>query len=141
MTRWLYSVADASFIAKRVAISASIASRCLVVFVLMSLPCNQSSAKGGGNFGRSEDRYNPQHIESLPPEVRDAVIHLCGTPRALHEFARYSDNLQKVVLYFEHFYCDTKDTFCSPSGCLHQIYVSSHGRYRLLRSYYAPEGF
>ncbi len=58
---------------------------------------------------RSEDRYNPQHIESLPPEIREAVIHLCATPRAMHTFAGYIETPQKVVLHFEHFYCEAGD--------------------------------
>jgi hypothetical protein len=68
-----------------------IVPRCLCVFILVSLLSNQSSAKGGGMH--SEDRYNPQHIESLPPEIRNAIIHRCSTPRALHTFAVYSENL------------------------------------------------
>jgi hypothetical protein len=115
-----------------------LASRCLVAFVLVSSLSSQLLAKGGSY--RSEDRYNPQHIESLPPEIRDAVIRGCSRPKALHEFAGYTDNLQKVVLHFEHFYCGTDGIFCNASGCLHQVYISSHGHYRLLRSYYAPAG-
>ena len=115
-------------------------SRCLVAFLLVPLISVQSVAKGGGAFGRSEDRYSPDHIESLPPEIREAVINKCGTARALHPFARYTDNLQKVVLHFEHFSCNTGGSFCGPSGCLHQVYASSHGHFRLIRSYYAPAG-
>ena len=125
------------------AFKASIASRGLMAFVFMAfVPASLLSgplfAKGGSV--RSEDRYNPHHIESLPPEIRDAVIRQCGSPRALHDFASYSEHLQKIVLHFEHFYCDVGDSFCGPSGCLHQLYVSSGGHYRLLRSYYAPAG-
>jgi len=69
------------------------------------LTCSQSLAKGGSYH--MEDRYNPQHIDSLPSEIRDALNRLCGTPRALHPFAQYSDNLQTVVLHYEHFYCST----------------------------------
>jgi len=92
-----------------------------------------------GDSYRSEDRYNPDHIESLSPEVRDAVMHQCSTPRALREFSAYTDNLQTIVLHFEHLSCGTGGTFCGPAGCLHQIYVSSHGHYRLLRIHYTPE--
>jgi len=109
----------------------------LIAFVAVALTEIQLFAKGGNM--RSEDRYEPQHIESLPPEVRQAVIRLCPTPRALHSFASYANNLQEVVLHFEHLYCGAK-TFCGPSGCLHQIFVSSGGHYRLSKSYYAPEG-
>jgi hypothetical protein len=48
---------------------------------------------------RSEDRYDPQHIEDLPPEVRAGVARQCDSPRALHPFANYSDNMQTVVLH------------------------------------------
>jgi hypothetical protein len=112
-----------------------IASRSLCAFIFPSLMSNPASAKG---TGMSEDRYNPQHIDSLPPEIRTAIYHKCSTPRALHPFAVYSKNLQRIVLHFEHFYCDERDTFCNSSGCLHQVYVSKGNRYRLLRSYYAP---
>jgi hypothetical protein len=39
-------------------------SLCLLVLTM----CTQSLAKGGNI--RSEDRYDPQHIENLPPEIR-----------------------------------------------------------------------
>jgi len=115
-----------------------IASQCLCALILMSLLSDHSSAKGGGMH--SEDRYNPQHIESLPPEIRNTIYHRCSTPRALHPFASYFDNSKRIVLHFEHFYCDQRHTFCSPSGCLHQVWVSAGGRHRLVRSYYAPVG-
>jgi hypothetical protein len=54
----------------------------LVPLISAALISTRSFSKGG-NY-RSEDRYDPQHIESLPPEVRDAVIRLCPAPRALH---------------------------------------------------------
>ena len=115
-------------------------TRCLCVLIALLLTCSQSAAKGGGRFGRGEDRYNSQHIESLPPEVREAVIRQCGgTARALHPFAHYADNLQTLVLHYEHFYCGAGGKYCGPSGCLRQVYGSSHGRYRLMRSYHTPE--
>ena len=86
----------------------------------------------------SEYPYNPQHIDSLPGVIRNAIYHTCKTPRALHTFASYSENLQRIVLHFEHFYCDERNTFCNPSGCLHLVWVSKGNRYRLVRSYHAP---
>jgi hypothetical protein len=86
-----------------------LASRYLLAFVLVPLISNQSFANGGSY--RSEDRYDPDHIESLPSEILDALIHRCGTPNALHEFAGYTGNLQKVVLHFEHLYCSTGGPF------------------------------
>jgi hypothetical protein len=106
--------------------------------ILLLMLGGQPCAKGGGMH--SEDRYNPQHIDSLPAEIRNALYHRCSTPRALHPFASYSQNMNRIVLHFEHFYCNQTDTFCGPLGCLHQVWVSAGGHFRLLRSYYAPPG-
>jgi hypothetical protein len=112
-------------------------SHCLAVLVAILPICTQALAKGGTMS--SGDRYDPQHIGNLPPEIRQEVLKLCPAPKALHEFASYSDHLRKVVLHFEHLYCGDKP-FCGPSGCLHQSFVLSGGHYRLLQSYSAPEG-
>ena len=88
----------------------------------------------------SEAPYNPQHIQGLPTNVRNHVMSMCRTPRALHTFSSYDENLQRVVLHFEHFYCENGGSFCGPSGCLHQVYVLTRGHYKLLRGYYAPAG-
>jgi hypothetical protein len=109
---------------------------CLIA--LVALPVGAQLLAKGGNM-RSEDRYDPQHIENLPLEIRKQVLKLCPAPKALHEFASYSDHLRKVVLHFEHLYCGAKP-FCGPSGCLHQTYALSGGHYRLLESYSVPEG-
>ena len=115
-----------------------IAMRCLCVFTALLLTSASSLAKGGGMH--SEDRYNPQHIDGLPPEIRNAIYKKCSTPKALHPFANYFDNTKRIVLHFEHFYCDERNTFCNSSGCLHQVWISAGGHYRLVRSYYAPAG-
>ena len=114
------------------------AMRCLCTIIAVLVACTQSSAKGGGLH--SEDRYNPQHISSLPPEIRSAIYQRCSTPEALHPFAGYFDNSKRIVLHFEHFYCDQRDAYCNNSGCLHQVWVSVDGHYRLMRNYYAPMG-
>ena len=106
--------------------------------LVVALPIGAAALAKGGSM-RSEDRYDPQHIENLPPEIREHVLKLCSAPKALHEFASYADHLRKVVLHFEHLYCGEKP-FCGPSGCLHQSYVLSGGHYRLIESYSAPEG-
>jgi len=51
---------------------------------------------------------------------------------------QYSEHLGRITLHYEHFYCGERDSFCNASGCLHEVYISSGGHYRLLRSYYAP---
>jgi hypothetical protein len=110
-------------------------TRCLYVFFALLLTCTELLAKGG-NF-RVEDRYNPQHIDSLPPEIRNSILRRCSEPNALHSFASYSDDSRRIVLHFEHFVCDGDGTYCSPSGCLHQVWAVTRGHYLLVRSYYA----
>jgi hypothetical protein len=61
-------------------------TRCLCAFTALLLTCAPSFAKGGGMH--SEDRYNPQHIDSLPPEIRSTIYHKCSTPRALTRFCQ-----------------------------------------------------
>jgi hypothetical protein len=44
-----------------------------------------------------EDRYNPQHIDMLPAEVRNSILHRCHEPKALHSFAGYFDDSKRIV--------------------------------------------
>jgi len=95
-------------------------------------------ARGGGLH--SEDPWNPQHIDGLPAEVRNDLARMCSGSRAEHQFASYFQNSRVLILHFEHFRCSDRGALCTQAGCLHQVYISTGGRYRLLRSYYAPEG-
>jgi len=47
--------------------STSIASRLLFAFIVLSLCCSQSPAKGGNMA--NQNPYKTQYVESLPPEV------------------------------------------------------------------------
>ena len=95
-------------------------------------------ARGGLHL--LDPAWNPQHISGLPAEVRNALAHMCRDSKAEHQFARYSQNLHILVLHFEHFRCGDRGALCTQAGCPHQVYVSTGCRYRLSRSYYAPEG-
>jgi len=74
-----------------------------------------------------EDRWHPQHIQGLPPEVRSVVERICGDARAEHQFTGYFQNSRTIVLHFEHFRCGNRGALCTQAGCLHQVYVSSKG--------------
>ena len=94
-------------------------------------------AFGRGSQVGHDDPWNPEHIDHLPLEVRNAVTHLCGSPpRAAHYFATYLDNSRTIRLHFEHLHCGNGGEFCSSAGCLHQEYVTKGGPYRLIKSYY-----
>jgi len=107
----------------------------LLATATLALP---ASARGGVHL--LDPAWNPQHISGLPAEIRNALVHMCGASQAGHQFARYSQNLHILVLHFEHFRCGDARALCTQAGCLHQVYTSTGGRYRLFRSYHAPEG-
>jgi hypothetical protein len=93
----------------------------------------------------ADDRWNAQHVDALPPEIRNAIAsytRMCGGPLAAeHSFARYFQNgtVKLIGLHFENVRCGNRASICKASGCLHQVYISTGGRYRLLSSSYVPE--
>lgn len=94
----------------------------------------QAAARGGLS---SEDRWAPAHIDLLPQEIRQTFGRLrqaCGWPPAAeHYFALYLSGRrhQFVALHFEHFRCSNHAAICKQTACLHQVFVSAGGRYRL----------
>ena len=113
----------------------------LIAIGLFALTSQASPAFArGGVLHPLDPPLNPQHINALPAEVRNALAHMCTGAQAQHQFAGYSQNSRTLVLHFEHLHCGDRGAFCTQAGCLHQVYVSAGGRYRLLRSYYAPKG-
>ena len=101
-----------------------------------------ANAKGGNPQASqpTQDGYNPEHITSLPPEIRGFLHASCSEPRALHNFAKYGDGLRTITLHFEHFLCGTSHVRCSASGCLHEVFtLTGSGRYQLTHRYYAKE--
>jgi hypothetical protein len=112
------------------------ATRFLFGFLAVLSISGPALAKGGSYH--SEDRYNPEHITELPPDVRAQIESECPDPRALHAFAAYKAQ-GGILLHYEHFYCQGHNVFCNASGCLHQMFVPSDGRYKLERSYYSQD--
>jgi hypothetical protein len=109
---------------------------------ILAVACCIGEVRAKGGSYRTEDRYNPQHISSLPPEIRASLYASCKDPRALHEFAEYRDNLRIITLHFEHFSCTASEVSCSASGCLHEIFtLTPSGRYKLTRRYHAKEHY
>src|SRR5262245_58072027 len=121
------------------------AKRLIVKRVLIAIGLLVATSQASPAFARaggihSEDPWNPQLISGLPSEVRNALARMCRESRAQHKFASYFQNSKVLVLHFEHFRCADRGAVCPQAGCLHQVYTSTGGHYRLLRSYYAPAG-
>jgi hypothetical protein len=121
--------------AKRPIMKGTLIAIGLLATASLALP---AFARGG--FHLLDPAWNPQHISGLPADVRNALTHMCRDSQAQHQFAKYSQNLHILVLHFEHFRCGDGRALCTQAGCLHQVYTSTGGHYRLLRNYYAPEG-
>jgi len=117
---------------------ASAARRLPISFALLTiLLCGQSAVLARGSQVLHDDPWNSEHIDHLPPEIREAVIHMCGSaPRAGHYFATYLDHAQVVKLHYEHFHCAGRTKFCNGGECLHQQYLSTGGHFRLIKNYY-----
>jgi len=117
----------------------------LVLTVLILLGGASISAQARGGPISLESRWNPKHIGGLPLEVRNAIAtyaRVCGGSLAAeHSFVRYfqSGTANLIGLHFEHLRCADRAAVCRPAGCLHQVYISTGGKYRLLRSSYVPE--
>jgi hypothetical protein len=117
----------------------------LTVTVLLLLGGGFISAQARGGPISLESRWNPQHIGGLPAEIRNAIVpyaRVCGGPLAAeHSFVRYFQNgtAKLIGLHFEHLRCADRAAVCRPAGCLHQVYISSGGKYWLLQSSYVPE--
>jgi len=117
----------------------------LTLIVALLVGCDLVSAQARSGGTPPEDRWNPQHIASLPAEIRNAIApyaRVCGGPLAAeHSFVRYfqSGNAKLIGLHFEHLRCGDRAAVCKAAGCLHQVYISTGGKYRLLRSSYVPE--
>jgi hypothetical protein len=117
----------------------------IMLTVVLLLGGGFISAQARGGRVSLEDRWNPQHIGGLPVEIRKSIApyaRICGGPLAAeHSFARYfqSGNAKLIGLHFEHLRCGDRAAVCKAAGCLHQVYISTGGPYRLLRSSYVPE--
>jgi hypothetical protein len=111
-----------------------------VLGCILVLACCIPGTKAKATNYLSDDVYNTQHINSLPPEVRALVYAKCNDPRALHNFAEYRGNLRILTLHFEGFLCGISEVRCAASGCLHEVYtLTGGGRYKLMRRYYTRE--
>lgn len=110
----------------------------LVGLLLVS---NPTFARGG----LTTNRWNPAHLDNLPPEIRAQALRwegVCGgSVAATQQFALYlttPDN-QFVALHYDDFRCRNKSVHCNVDGCLHEVYVATKGRYRRALTVYAHD--
>jgi len=103
---------------------------------LFVLACPSSALARVGPIGH-DDPWNSERIDSLPPEIRHALIRMCGpSPHAGHYFATYFDHSRLIKLHFEYLRCGEETRFCKEGVCLYQEYAETGRHYRLIKSYY-----
>ena len=80
---------------------------------MLLLLCNQTYTVARASRAGNDDPWNSKYIDLLPPEVRNAVIRMCGhSPHAARYFATYFDNSRLIKLDFERLRCDEQAAFC-----------------------------
>lgn len=88
----------------------------------------------------NERPWAAEHIESLPPDIRHRIAAreaACGNRAAAGHYFSLSivaGGLQFRSLHFEDFACANRVSICDARGCLHEVYLKSGGRYRLVLS-------
>jgi hypothetical protein len=109
---------------------------------IAGLTCHPNHAAGRGGVLSHPEVASARYVEELPAELRKAVVRwqsACGSPLAArHSFAHYLDDrishYRFIALHFHALACDRREVLCTARGCLHQIYASSGGPYRLVFS-------
>ena len=64
-----------------------------------------------------------------------------GSLAAARQFALYLTvpGAQFVALHFDDFHCGNKSVHCDTTGCLHEVYVATNGRYRRVLTVHARD--
>ena len=95
--------------------------------------------------GFAENRWNPAHLQNLQPGISASVQKweaACGgSLAAAQQFALYLTvpGAQFVALHFDDFRCGNKSVHCDTTGCLHEVYVATNGRYRRVLAVHARD--
>lgn len=101
------------------------------------LTCGQSTARG--SFA-TENPWASEHIEGLPADIRRGIFareRACGSAAAAGHYFSVSmaaRGRRFVSLHFEDFACANRAAVCNLHGCLHEVYLESRGRHRLVFS-------
>jgi hypothetical protein len=121
---------------RRLLIGIAIAAFAMVSIVQQSL--------GRGSLA-SENPWSFEHIGFLPPEIRSDLRKweiACGdTSTAGHYFAVHLEvnGTRFIALHFEGYRCPGSGALCRSGECLHEIYATTHSRFRRVLSLYAQD--
>ena len=114
----------------------------LGVLFAVGLANGQCAARGSSS---SERPWAAEHVDNLPPDIRRAVATreaACGNKAAAGHYFSVSivaGGLRFRSLHFEDFACANRASICNAQGCLHEVYLESRGRNRLVFSVRASD--
>jgi hypothetical protein len=92
-------------------------------------------ARGGGL--PHDGPWDAEHVDRLPPDVRNLVFHMCGVrPSAARYFATYLDDARIIRLHFEYFNCEGTQAHHDAGRCLHEEFALTGSHYRLTKNCY-----
>jgi hypothetical protein len=106
-------------------------------FLTAVLTSGQASARGSM---ATERPWASEHIEGLPADIRRDIVareRACGNAAAAGHYFSVSieaGGRRFVSLHFEDFVCANRAAVCNSGGCLHEVYLESGGRHRLVFS-------
>lgn len=110
----------------------------IILAALLALFGNPATSLARGGVG-PDPRLASRQIEALPRAIRRDLAPLeraCGGLRAEAHFTRHlapgSATPQFIALHFDNIGCNNRDAVCTPTGCIHRVYVSSGTGYRLV---------
>ena len=110
----------------------------MMAFFLSFMPGNGPALSRGSMATERPDAA--EHIEGLPADLRRGIAareRACGNTAAAGHYFSVSieaGGQRFVSLHFEDFVCINRSAICNDDGCLHEIYVESGDRHRLVFS-------
>lgn len=116
-----------------------ISAICAIGLIASQMQC---AARGGLS---NERPWAAEHVDNLPPDLRRAVAAreaACGNKAAAGHYFSVSivaGGLRFISLHFEEFACSNRASVCNAQGCLHEVYLESGGRHRLVFSTHAHD--
>lgn len=109
-------------------------------FALLLL--NALPAAARGSAPSKDDPWNPEHIGTLPPEIRHYIASICrGPASAQHDFATYSPAEKRWRINIEYLRCEGLGEFRRGHQCIDVDFVEVGSHFRLSSRQYHDCGF
>ncbi|MGY4316307.1 hypothetical protein [Bradyrhizobium sp. JR3.5] len=116
-----------------------------VHILMLALPILLSSelpAVSKSSIGHNDGPWNSDHIDSLPPEVRQYIAGICRGPASVqHDFATYSPREKRWRINLEYLRCNGIGAFRRGNQCLDVDFVEQGSRFHVGAKQFRDCGF